>query len=146
MTAEKLNNYYKVFKILIDFFLIPFRFNTTWSRNNINNAIDNEIIFIMKQYIYNARCQQKSLHINALVNIIRDNYNVQKHIGTRNGKQDGRNGNLELIFQILYLTVSHLCFILCSDNTPTYDINIIRQLWTEIRNTQTTSWTLLEVF
>lgn len=84
-------------EILLDSLLIPFQFNKTsymfgfWSHNNINNRIDNEIILIIKQYIYNTRCYHKALNINALINLIRDHYKVQKYIATRNGERAKEN-------------------------------------------------------
>ena len=54
-------------------------------KSNIYYRVDNEIIIIIKQYIYKTRFLHNSLHISALINTIRDNYTTQRYISRGKG-------------------------------------------------------------
>ena len=79
------------FEILLDALIIPFHFNNEsflfgFLTPNVRiSKVDNEILIIIKHYIYKIRCFQNSLNINALINTIKDYYCVQKYIATSKG-------------------------------------------------------------
>ena len=80
------------FEILLDSLTIPFTFNKDSflfgflrQREGYRNT-DNEILLIIKQYIYRIRCQHNSLSLHALLNAIRDNYSVQLCIANSKGE------------------------------------------------------------
>lgn len=71
------------FESLLDVLFIPFAYNKETFLFGIVeqkcSKVDNEILIIIKQYMYKTRCLYQSLSINALINNIKDNYNVQKY-------------------------------------------------------------------
>ena len=80
------------FDILLEALVIPFAINKTSFLLGLkhesflpSNRVDNEIIIILKQYIYKTRCLGNTLSLNALINIIKDNYVVQKFIAYSKG-------------------------------------------------------------
>ncbi|XP_033760095.1 uncharacterized protein LOC117342175 [Pecten maximus] len=81
------------FTILLDALLIPFAFNKQsfifglLSPNSISYKADNEILLLIKQYIYSMRCLHKSLNINSLISTIKDYYNLQKYIAYSQGER-----------------------------------------------------------
>ena len=77
-------------EIFLDALSIPFSFNKeTFLLGliplNKLNLIDNEIIILIKQYIYRTRCQQENLSLPALVKTIKDYFSVQKYIASTKG-------------------------------------------------------------
>lgn len=75
---------------LLDSLFIPFHFNKQsfivgLQTHNPINRIDNDIILLIKIYIYNTRCYHKALNVNALVNTPKDSYNIQKQIANSKG-------------------------------------------------------------
>ena len=72
------------FETLLDLLFIPFAYNKESFLFGIVlqncSSVDNEILIIMKHYIYKTRCLSNSLNINALINVIKDNFVVQKYM------------------------------------------------------------------
>ena len=84
--CDKIQDFFHTFEFLIDSLFIPFRFNKetflfgNHNYKEVNNRIDNEIIITMKLYIYKTRCLQIPLSNRALINTIKEHYNIQKYI------------------------------------------------------------------
>ena len=73
------------FNTLPDTLRIPFNFNKEifqLGQLNYNKfyKTDNEVIILIKQYIYRTRCLSKTLNVIALIYVIKEYYNVQKCI------------------------------------------------------------------
>ncbi|XP_069109859.1 uncharacterized protein [Argopecten irradians] len=88
----EVKNLLKSLRILLDALSIPFSFNKQsfifgLISENLNNCkAENEILLIIKEYIYKMRCFHKSLTINGLICAVKQFYNLQKYIA--NGKGD----------------------------------------------------------
>ena len=100
------------FEILLDALTIPFSFNKEsllfglLKHDSRYNICDNEILLIIKQYIYRIRCQHKSLSLHGLINTLKDHYYVQVCIANKKGdfykdQLEIRWGKWDRLFQFL---------------------------------------------
>ena len=100
------------FEVLLESLNLPFTFNKEsllfglLKHDSIYDICDNEILLIIKQYIYRVRCQHKSLSLYGLINTIKDTYYVQVCIANKKGdfyreQLDVRWGKWEGLFQFL---------------------------------------------
>ncbi|PJE77669.1 hypothetical protein CI610_03402 [invertebrate metagenome] len=88
--CQEVQNLLLSFETLLDTLLIPFGFNKEsflfgLLTQNVNGKIDNEILIVIKQYIYKMRCLHKSLNLNALINTIQDYFNIQRCVAYSKG-------------------------------------------------------------
>lgn len=79
----KIQEFYNTLEYFIDALLIPFRFNKEtllfgFHNRVTNSEIDNEIVLMIKWYIYKSRCLNTPLSITAFINHIKDQYTIQK--------------------------------------------------------------------
>ncbi|PJE77532.1 hypothetical protein CI610_03542 [invertebrate metagenome] len=72
------------FEALLDILLIPFAYNKESFLFGIVSQycsnVDNEILILIKHYIYKTRCLSNSLNLNALINVIKDHFSIQQYI------------------------------------------------------------------
>lgn len=85
--CDMVQNFLNNFTQLLDSITIPFAYNKEsfifGKFNNpkgFHNMIDNQILLIIKYYIYKSRCQEQLLSLNALVRTIKESYNIHKFI------------------------------------------------------------------
>lgn len=88
--CEETQNFLERLDSFLEALFIPFTFNKqTLLFGNINTnknpafKTDNQIILLIKQYIYRTRCLNKSLNIHSLLYSILDHYKVQKFINNK---------------------------------------------------------------
>lgn len=92
--CDEVQNLLQSLDRLLDALYIPFTVNKQTilfgkidNGTNLIYSIDNQIILLIKQYIYRTRCLHKSLSINALTCAIHDYYKVQKYITYTKGER-----------------------------------------------------------
>lgn len=107
--CNEVHNFLQSIKILIEALMLPFSFNKDsfvfglLNLSGLSNRIDNEVILIIKQFIYRSRCRHKSLSINAFIHTVKDYYTVQKCIAIGKGVKLLRNisKKLEKVIELI---------------------------------------------
>jgi len=83
--CDKVQDFLRNFKSLTNSLHIPFVFNKEYfmfgiyDEHVLTASVDNIIIIVIKYYVYKTRCFQKPLAISALINAIKETYNVDTH-------------------------------------------------------------------
>ena len=87
--CHEVQDFLQDFETLLNALYIPFAINKQSilfgliNNRNVYYTTDNIIILIIKQYIYRSRCLCKSLNVAALVNKIKEYYDIQKYIANK---------------------------------------------------------------
>lgn len=90
--CNEVQNFLTSFEDLLEVLFIPFAVNKQamifglFEPTGLYNRIDNEILLLIKHYIYRTRCLHCSLNVMVLVNLIQDYYKVQRHIAYSKGE------------------------------------------------------------